>query len=117
VSAYFLATPLGKKDLGSKTDLIYSSKMGATSKLNKDNIISATIEELSKEERQDYLVVEEDFKAQFLKGFKKDRAGQVKRVQDFMMPSFTLKNKQVQVIGNVSTSSYDLLSQLSSLMD
>jgi hypothetical protein len=66
---------------------------------------------------QDYLVAEEHFKAQFLKGFKKDRASQVKRVQDFMMLSFTLKNKQVEAIGNVSTSSSDLLSQLSSLMD
>jgi hypothetical protein len=40
-------------------------------------------------------VAEEHFKAQCLKGFKKDWADQVKRVQDFMMPSITLKNKQV----------------------
>ena len=33
--------------------------------------ISTSIEELSKEEHQDYLVVREHFKAQFLKGFKK----------------------------------------------
>jgi hypothetical protein len=78
--------------------------MGATSELNKDNITSATIEELSEEEHQDYLVAEEHFKAQFFKGFKKDRAGQVKRVQDFVMPSFTLENEHVKVINNVSTS-------------
>ena len=41
-SKYFLATPLGN-----------------TSELDKDNIISANIEELSKEEHQDYLVDEE----------------------------------------------------------
>jgi hypothetical protein len=69
--------------------------MDATSELDKDNIISATIEELSEEERHYYLVAEEHFKAQCLKGFKKDWADQVKRVQDFMMPSITLKNKQV----------------------
>ena len=57
------------------------------------------------------------FKAQFLKGFKKNQQGQVTRVQDFMMPSFTLKNKQVEVISDVSTSSSDLFSQLSSIMD
>jgi hypothetical protein len=34
-----------------------------------------------------------------------------------MMPSFTLENKQVKVIDNVSASPSDLFSQLSSLMD
>jgi hypothetical protein len=47
-------TPLGKKDLGFKTDLFYSRTMGATSELDKDNIISTTIEELIEEEHQDY---------------------------------------------------------------
>ena len=68
-------------------------------------------------ERQDYLVVREHFKAQFLKGFKKDEKSQVTRVQDFVIPSFTLKNKQVEVISDVSTSSSDLLSQLSSVVE
>ena len=53
--------------------------MGSITNLDNDNIISATIEELSEEERQGYLVAEEHFMVQFLKGFKKDRAGQVKR--------------------------------------
>jgi L-lysine 2,3-aminomutase len=91
--------------------------MGATSKLNKDNIISTSLEELSKEERQDYLVAEEHFKAQFLKAFKKNRQGKVMRVQAFVMSSFTPKNKLVEVFDNVITSSSDLLSQLSSIMD
>ena len=34
-----------------------------------------------------------------------------------MIPSFRLKDKQVEVISNVSTSSSDLFSQLSSIMD
>src|SRR6185312_15005622 len=90
--------------------------MGVITDLDEGNM-STSIEELSKEERQDYLVVREHFKAQFLKGFKKNQQDQVTRVQDFMMPSFTLKNKQVEVINNVSTSSSDLFSQLSSIMD
>ena len=39
------------------------------------------------------------------------------RIQDFVIPSFTLKDKQVEVISNVSTSSSDLFSQLSSIVD
>ena len=87
--------------------------MGVITDLDEGNI-STSIEELSEEERQEY---REHFKAQFLKGFKKTQQGQVTRVQDFVMPSFTLKNKQVKVISNVSTSSSDLFSQLSSIMD
>ena len=90
--------------------------MGVIIDLDEGNI-STSIEELSEEERQEYLVVRDHFKTQFLKGFKKHQQGQVTRVQDFVMSSFTLKNKQVEVINNVSTSSSDLFSQLSSIMD
>ena len=90
--------------------------MGVIIDLDEGNI-STSIEELSEEERQEYLVVREHFKAQFLKGFKKNQQGQVTRVQDFVMPSFTLKNKQVEVISDVSTSSSDLFSQLSSVVE
>ena len=91
--------------------------MGVITDLDENNNISTSIEELSEEERQDYLVAREHFKTQFLKGFKKDEKGQITRVQDFVMPSFVLKNKQVEVIDDVSTSSSDLLNQLSSIMD
>ena len=90
--------------------------MGIITNLDEGNI-SASIEELSKEECQEYLVVREHFKAQFLKGFKKDEKGQITRIQDFMIPSFTLKDKQVEVISDVSTSSSNLFSQLSSIID
>ena len=90
--------------------------MGVITDLDKGNN-STSIAELSEEERQDYLVVREHLKAQFLRGFKKNQQGLVTRVQDFVMPSFTLKNKQVEVISDVSTSSSDLFSQLSSIMD
>ena len=63
------------------------------------------------------MVVKEHFKAKFLKGLKKDEKGQVTRIQDFVIPSFMLKNKQVKVISDVSTSSSDLLSQLSSVVE
>ena len=45
--------------------------MGVIIDLDEGNI-STSIEELS-EERQEYLVVREHFKAQFLKGFKKNQ--------------------------------------------
>ena len=90
--------------------------MSVITDLDEGNI-STSVEELSEEERQEYLVVREHFKAQFLKGFKKDEKGQVTRIQDFVIPSFTLKDKQVEVISNVSTSSSDLFSQLSSIMN
>ena len=90
--------------------------MGIITDLDEGNI-SASIEDLSEEERQDYLVAREHLMSQFLKGFKKDEKGQVMRIQDFVIPSFTLKDKQVEVISNVSTSSSDLFSQLSSIVD
>ena len=74
--------------------------MGVITDHDEGNISTST-EELSEEERQEYLVVREHFKAQFLKGFKKNQQGQVTRFQDFVMPSFTLKNKQIEVISNV----------------
>ena len=90
--------------------------MGITTDLDEGNI-SASIEDLSEEEHQDYLVAREHLKAQFLKGFKKDEKGQVTKVQDFVISSFMLKNKQVEVISDVSTSSSDLLTQLSFVVE
>ena len=43
------------------------------------------MEELTEEERKAYLLVEEHVKAQFWKGFKKDRGGLVKRVEEFVL--------------------------------
>jgi hypothetical protein len=56
--------------------------MDANTVLDKDSIMTASIEELSEEERQDYLVAKEHYKAQFLKGFMKNRQEAVTRVQD-----------------------------------
>jgi len=54
--------------------------MSSLTDLDKDNIISDTIEELSEKEEQAYLVAEEHFMAYFLKGFKKYHDALVKRV-------------------------------------
>ena len=61
-----------------------------SSEIDKENIITATMEELTEEERKAYLLVEEHIKAQFLKGFKKDRFGLVKRVEEFVLPLSSL---------------------------
>ena len=51
------------------------------------NTIKATMEKLSDDERQAYLIAEEHLKEQFLQGFKKERGGLFKRVGEFVMPS------------------------------
>ena len=52
-----------------------------------------------------------------MKGFKKDRGGLVKKVKEFVMPSFKLTNNQVEEIPTVSTPRSDLYQQLSLMMD
>ena len=56
-------------------------------------------------------------KAQFLRGIKKDHGGFVKRVEEFVMPSFKLANDQVEEIPAVSNEPYELLKQMSLLVD
>jgi len=52
-----------------------------------------------------------------LKGFKKDHGGLVKRVQEFVMPSFNLNNNQIEESPAVSTTPSKLFQQLSLMMD
>jgi len=61
--------------------------------------------------------VEEHVKAQFLKGFKKDRGGLVKRVEKFVLPSLNLNKDKVEEIPNVSLSPSDMFNKMSSMMD
>ena len=75
-----------------------------SSKIGKENIITATLEELTEEERKVYLLVEEHVKTQFLKVFKKDRGGLVKRVEEFVLPSLKLSKDKIEGIPNVSLS-------------
>ena len=64
--------------------------MGTRGEIHNDNVIKATMEELTEDERRAYLIAEEHLKEQFLQGFKKERGGLFKRVGEFMMPSFKL---------------------------
>ena len=75
-----------------------------SSEIDKENIITATKEELTKEERKAYLLAEEHVKAQFLKGFKKDRGGLIKRADEFVLPSLKLSKDKIEEIPNVSPS-------------
>jgi len=61
--------------------------------------------------------VEEHVKAQFLKGFKKDRGGLVKRVEEFVLPSLKLIKDKIEEIPNVSLSPSDTFNKMSSMMD
>ena len=88
-----------------------------SSEIGKENIITATMEELTEEERKAYLLVEEHVKAQFLKGFKKYRGGLVKRVKEFVLPSLKLSKHKVEEISNVSLSPSDMFNKMSSMMD
>ena len=88
-----------------------------SSEINKDNIITATIEELREEERKTYLLLEEHVKAQFLKVFKKDRGGLVKRVEEFVLPSLKLNKDKIEEIPNVSTSPSDMFEKMSLMVD
>ena len=88
-----------------------------SSKINKDNIITAKIEELIGEERRAYLLLEEHVKTQFLKGFKKDRGGLVKRVEEFVLPSLKLNKDKIEEIPNVSPSSSDMFEKLLLMVD
>ena len=83
----------------------------STLEIDKDNIITATMEELTEEERKAYLLVEEHVKAQFLKGFKKDRGGLVKTA------TLKLSKDKIEEISNVSLSPSDMFDRMSSMMD
>ena len=61
--------------------------------------------------------MEEHVKAQFLKGFKKDRGGLVKRVEEFVLPSLKLSKDKIEEIPNVSLSPSDMFDRMSSMMD
>ena len=75
------------------------------------------MEELTEEERAAYLILEEHVKKQCLKGFKKDRGGLVKRVDEFVLPSLKLSKDKIEEIPNVSLSPSDMFDRMSSIMD
>ena len=63
------------------------------------------------------MLLEEHVKAQFLKVFKKDRGGLVKRVEEFVLPSLKLNKDKIEEIPNVSTSPSDMFEKMSLMVD
>ena len=47
--------------------------MGTHGEIHNDNVMKATMEELTEEERKAYLIAEEHLREHFLQGFKKER--------------------------------------------
>src|SRR6185503_19159479 len=88
--------------------------MGTHGEIHNDNIIKATMEELTEEERKAYLIAEEHLKEQFLQGFKKERGGLFKRVGEFVIPSFKLNQDKVEVLPNDPS---ELVKQFSLMVD
>ena len=74
--------------------------MGEKAEICGSNVIQATMEELTDDERQAYLIAEEHLRENFLQGFKKERGGLFKRVGEFVMPSFKLNKDKVEVLPN-----------------
>ena len=70
---------------------------GEKAEINGSNVIKATMEELTDDERQAYLIAEEHLKEHFLQGFK-ECGGLFKRVGEFVMPSFKLDKDKVEVL-------------------
>ena len=52
-----------------------------------------------------------------MKGFKKDRGGLVKRVEELLLPSIKLSKDKIEEIPNVSLSPSDMFDKMSSMMD
>ena len=88
--------------------------MGTHGEIHNDNVIKATMEELTEDKRRAYLIAEEHLKEQFLQGFKKERGGLFKRVGEFVMPSFKLNNDKVEVLPNDPS---ELIKQMSLMVD
>ena len=63
------------------------------------------------------MLLEKHGKAQFLKGFKKDRGGLVKRVEEFVLPSLKLNKDKIEEIPNVSLSPSDMFEKMSLMVD
>ncbi|XP_039787086.1 protein DETOXIFICATION 16-like [Panicum virgatum] len=97
VLRFFNSSIPKRRSLGPAEADRFSEKMGTHGEIHNDNVIKATMEELTEEERKAYLIAEEHLKEQFLQGFKKERGGLFKRVGEFVMPSFKLNQDKVKI--------------------
>ena len=85
-----------------------------SSEISGANVIKATMEELTEDERQAYLIAEEHLKEKFLQGFKKEHGGLFKQVGEFVIPSFKLNKDKVEVLPNDPS---ELVKQFSLMVD
>jgi hypothetical protein len=67
-----------------------------------NNIITASLEDLSPVEQQKFKALQEYMQVQFLAGVKKDRSGKVARLKEFELPTIRLNDNNVEVIPTVS---------------
>ena len=113
--AQFCVSTLFGDSAGEEINLVVKTlKMDNHCEVHNNNIIMATMEELTEHEHRAYLIAEEHLKEQFLQGFKKERGGLFKRVGEFVMPSFKLNNDKVEVIPAEPS---ELVKQLSLMVD
>jgi hypothetical protein len=97
-----LATPLGKKDQVAKTVQSDLNQMGARCELDMNNIVTASLEDLSLEEQHKFKALQEYMQVQFLAGVKKDRSGKVARLKEFELLAIRLNGSNNEVISTVS---------------
>jgi hypothetical protein len=89
-----LATPLGTKDQVAKTVQSDLSQIGVRCELDMNNIVTATLEDLSPEEQQKFKALQEYMQVQFLVGVKKDRSSKVARLKEFELPAIRLNDNK-----------------------
>jgi hypothetical protein len=97
-----LPIPLGKKDQVVQTVQSDLSQMGARCELGMNNIVTASLEDLSPEEQQKFKALQEYLQVQFLACVKKDRSGKVARLKEFELPVIKLNDNNVEVTPTVS---------------
>jgi hypothetical protein len=97
-----LATPLVTKDQVAKTVQSDLSQMGAQCELDMNNIVTASLEDLTPEEQHKFKALQEYMQVQFLAGVKKDRSGKVARLKEFELPAIRLNDNNIEVIPTVT---------------
>jgi hypothetical protein len=76
--------------------------MGARCELDMNNIVTASLEDLSPEEQQKFEALQEYMQVQFLAGAKKDRSDKVARLKEFELPAIRLNDNNIEVIPTIS---------------
>jgi hypothetical protein len=67
-----------------------------------NNIVTASLEDLSPEEQHIFKALQEYMQVQFLAGVKKDRSGKVARLKEFELPAIRLNDTNIEVIPTIS---------------